>query len=187
MKGFSIVVAISFLACSLSQAGWNWNKEKFHEAKSPMVEQKVTSPSYCYDMGWEFSFFASGYWPENGAFDNELGGGFGITYYLGHNFGIGGEYMVHGGGQAEQVGHLQFVYRFPLGGECCSTVAPYVFGGPGVVSSGSTDMLWYLGGGLDVRFESWGCVGLFGDFSYNWVDQGLDDFTLFRAGFRVPF
>jgi hypothetical protein len=48
-------------------------------------------------------------------------------------------------------------------------------------------MLWNVGAGVDVRFESWGCVGLFGDFSYNWVDQGQPDFTMMRAGIRIPF
>ncbi|HRQ90906.1 MAG TPA: hypothetical protein PLA50_19100, partial [Bacteroidia bacterium] len=87
-----------------------------------------------------------------------------------------------------QVGKFNAVYRFPLGGECCSTIAPYIFGGTGVVAAGSSELLWNIGAGIDIRFESWGCVGLFGDFSYNWVDDARQaDFTLMRAGFRVPF
>jgi hypothetical protein len=48
-------------------------------------------------------------------------------------------------------------------------------------------MLWNIGGGLDIRFEGLGCIGLFGDFSYNWVDEDLPDFTMVRVGVRCPF
>ncbi|MAS94781.1 MAG: hypothetical protein CMO55_16400 [Verrucomicrobiales bacterium] len=187
MKVFSTVLAITFLTCSLTQAGWNWNKEAYHSAKSPMVEQKITSPSYCYDIGWEFSLFASGAWADVANIEGEYGGGLGLTYFLGHNFGIGVEYMKQGGAPIEHVGRLGFNYRMPLGGECCSTIAPYVFGGPGIVGSNSSDMLWYVGGGLDLRFESWGCTGLFADYSYNWVDDNPADFAIIRAGIRVPW
>lgn len=187
MKGFSVFIAVSFLLCSLTQAGWRWDKQKFQSAKAPQVEQRITSDSYCFDTGWEFSLFGSGFWPEDTRLDEEIGGGVGLAYYFGHNLGIEGNYRLHSGSQAEQVGQLNLVYRFPLGGECCSTIAPYVFGGPGVVSSGTTEMLWNVGGGLDFRFESWGCVGMFADYSYNFVEQGLPDFSMVRFGFRFPF
>lgn len=187
MKGISVFFAASFLLCSLAQAGWGWDKQKYHGSKSPMVEQKVTSPSYCFDQGWEFSGYLSGYWPEDNRRTEELGGGVGLSYFFGHNFGLELAYAAHGGAESEQIGRLNATYRFPLGGECCSTIAPYAFGGPGVISSGSSEMFWGLGGGLDIRFESWGCVGMFADFSYNWVDQGLPDFTQWRLGFKLPF
>lgn len=187
MKGFSLAIALSILLCTASQAGWGWNKDAYRQAQTSMVEQRVTSPSYCYDAGFEFSAFGSGFWPEGTLLNNELGGGVGLAYFFGHNFGIEGSYMAHGGSESEQVGHFNAVYRLPLGGECCSTIAPYFFGGPGVISSGDSSFLWNLGGGLDVRFEGWGCVGLFGDFSYNFVNDNLPDFTLVRVGIRVPF
>lgn len=188
MKILSVFFLATFFLVSVAQAGWGWDKQKFHSAKSPMVEQAVTSPSYCYDTGFEFSIFMSGYWPESPSnLSNELGGGFALGYFFGHNFGIEGSYALHGGGDAEHVGKMNAVYRFPLGGECCSTIAPYVFGGPGVVSANTSEFMWNLGGGVDVRFESWGCLGVFADFSYNWVDQTLPDFTQIRAGMRFPF
>lgn len=187
MKRLFVFFTATFLLTSLSQAGWGWNKEKFHSAKSPQVEQRVTSPSYCFDAGWEFSGYMSGYWPEDGRETEEMGGGIALSYFLGHNLGFEGSYALHGGDESEQVGKLNLVYRFPLGGECCSTIAPYVFGGGGVFSAGETELLWNLGAGLDFRLESWGCVGLFTDFSYNWVDDNNPDFTQWRAGFKIPF
>jgi hypothetical protein len=191
MKGISLVFGFSFLLTTLSQAGWGWNKEAFHGAKSPQVEQRITDSSYCYDAGYIFSIYASGLWPEDNRLENAMGGGASLAYFFGHNFGLEGSYMVHGsgtgGGSDIQVGTFNAVYRFPLGGECCSTIAPYIFGGPGVLASGRSEMLWNIGAGIDFRMESWGCIGLFGDFSYNFVDDAQPDFTLFRAGIRLPF
>jgi hypothetical protein len=190
MKGTTLVLGLSLLLCTASHAGWNWNKEAYESAKSG-VEQRVTQPSYCYDAGFEFSGFVTGLWPEDSRLEETIGGGIAIAYFFGHNFGVEGSYSVTGsgtaGGSDNQVATFNAVYRLPLGGECCSTIAPYFFGGPGMISSGSSEMLWNVGVGLDIRFESWGCIGLFGDASYNWVDQGQPDFTLMRAGFRVPF
>lgn len=187
MRSVSLALGLLLLATG-AQAGWNWNKEAYQSAKSSMVEQRITSPSYCYDTGWEISGYASGFWPDSAGFNNSLGGGASLAYFFGRNLGIEAAYMVHGGGVNQHVGHFNAVYRFPLGGECCSTIAPYVFGGLGVVSVGENEMLWNLGAGLDFRLESWGCVGLFTDFSYNFVqDTVIPDFTLVRAGFRVPF
>lgn len=187
MKGIITFSAITLLFCSAAQAGWGWDKAAFHGAKSPMVEQRTTSPSYCYDAGFEFSAFGSGFWPEAQNLDNALGGGVGLSYFFGPNLGIELMYAAHGSGIAEQVGKGNIVYRWPLGGDCCGTIAPYIFGGPGVVSRGDSEFLWNVGGGIDFRLESWGCIGLFSDFSYNWVEDGISDFTMIRAGFRVPF
>lgn len=187
MKGLTLAFGFSLFLCNASQAGWGWNKDAYQSAKSSMVEQRITSPSYCYDTGFEFSFYGSGFWPEDTRLNNEMGGGVALAYFFGHNFGIEGNYAAHGGGNSEQFGHLNLVYRLPLGGECCSTIAPYFFGGPGVASSGDEAFLWNVGGGIDLRFESWGCIGLFGDYSYNWIDDNLPDFTQVRFGVRVPF
>ncbi len=192
MKGTALVLSLSLLLCTASQAGWRWNKEAYQSAKSSAIEQRVTSPSYCFDAGFEFSGFYSGLWPEGNILDDAHGGGIALAYFFGHNLGIEGSYHFHGAGgpagRNMQVGKLNLVYRIPLGGECCSTIAPYFFGGGGVAAGNGSDLLWNVGAGIDFRFESWGCVGLFSDISYNWVEDGVQpDFTMLRAGFRVPF
>jgi len=192
MKLNSGLVAATALLLSgtFAQAGWSWNKQRYEAAKTAMVEQRVTSPSYCFDKGWEFSFFGSGIWlnnPNPGS-ANQFGAGGALSYFFGHNLGLEGSYSAHGGTQSEQIGKTNLVYRFPLGGECCSTIAPYVFGGVGVISSGPSEFLWNVGGGIDWRLESWGCIGMFADYSYNGVNGNfIPDFTQLRVGFRVPF
>lgn len=187
MKGIFVFLAATAILSSVCHADWRWDKSQASGPKSPMVEQRISSDSYCFDSGFVFSGFVSGYWPEDSNFGNSIGGGASLAYFFGHNLGFELSYAAHGSGVAEQVGTGNLVYRFPLGGECCATLAPYVFGGPGVVSSGNSEFLWNLGAGMDFRSEAWGCIGFFGDFSYNFVNGNLPDFTMFRAGVRFPF
>ncbi len=189
MKAFLILLGSSLLLCSSLQAGWGWDKQAYRSSKS-MVEQRVTSPSMCFDTGYEFSLYMTGFWPQDPRLNNTTGGGVALGYFFGHNLGLEGSYHLQGDGGSGsdiQVGKLNAVYRFPLGGECCSTIAPYIFGGPGVISAGTSEMIWNLGGGIDWRFESWGCVGVFADYSYNWSQGTIPDFTMLRAGIRIPF
>ncbi len=187
MKGTITLLAITVLFSSIAQAEWGWNKEAYQSAKSPMVEQTITSESYCYDAGFEFSGFGSSFWPDADGLSNSIGGGAALSYFFGPNLGVELMYALHGSGVVDHVGKGNIVYRWPLGGDCCGTIAPYVFGGPGIVSLGTNEFLWNVGGGIDFRLESWGCIGLFSDFSYNWVEGNGTDFTMIRAGFRVPF
>src|SRR5690606_8706396 len=128
MKGFALVLGIASLIGLPAQAGWRWDKDSYQSAKKS-VEQRVTSPSYCYDAGYEFSAYFSGFWPEDNRLENAMGGGVALSYFFGHNFGLEGSYHVHGSGTAGgsdiQVGKFNAVYHIPLGGECCSTIAPY--------------------------------------------------------------
>jgi hypothetical protein len=188
MKRILVALAASALLCSVSHAGWGWNKNAFHSAKSALVQQTVTGSSYCFDAGFEFSAFGSGFLTDDGSGDDAIGGGVALAYYFGHNLGVEASYSLYGSDVAEHVGTFNLIYRFPLGGKCCSTIAPYIFGGPGVASVGNSEFLWNAGAGIDFRLESWGCVGLFGDYSYNWVKDGaFPDFNLVRVGVRVPF
>ncbi len=82
-----------------SQAGWRWDKDAYEGAKSG-VEQRVTSPSYCFDAGFEFAGYFSGFWPEDNRLEDTMGGGVAISYFFGHNFGLEGSYHLHGSGTA---------------------------------------------------------------------------------------
>ncbi|MEX2580917.1 MAG: outer membrane beta-barrel protein [Verrucomicrobiales bacterium] len=187
MKGISVFFAISFVLCSVSQADWRWDKQRREAPKSPMVEQRITSPSHCFDTGFVISGFASGFLPDDSRLDDSVGGGASLAYFFGHNWGVELSYALNGSAPNAQVGTGNLVYRLPLGGECCANVAPYVFGGPGVASAGHTEFLWNVGGGIDIRSEAWGCMGIFADVSYNWVDDNISDFTLVRGGIKIPF
>ncbi len=136
----------------------------------------------CYDPGFEFSGFLAGILPEEG--DDELGGGASLGYFLTENVGVELSYSVLATESEEHVVTGNLVYRFPMKDAC---IAPYVLVGGGVVTNGHTNGLYDVGGGIDVRFDSWGCIGVFADATYNWVEDDGADFTLVRLGFRVPF
>jgi len=57
----------------------------------------------------------------------------------------------------------------------------------GGLSDGPTEFLFDAGAGIDIRFESWGCMGLFGDYLYSFTDDDLQDFSMVRLGFKMPF
>jgi hypothetical protein len=150
--------------------------------KNPVEKNPVVPTGCeCFGTGFEFSGFVAGAIPDSG--DGEMGGGASIGYFFTENIGIETSYTVAAFQSEEHILTANLVYRMPIKDLC---IAPYVLLGGGVLTNGSTDGLWDLGGGLDIRFDSLGCVGLFVDATYNWVD-GDRDFTLVRGGVRIPF
>ncbi len=172
----SAAIAAAFLA-SAAVAG--------DYGKAPIVKGPVIDPGCaCYSPGFEFSGFAAGLIPD-GAGEDEFSGGASIGYFLTENIGIETSYSVFDTDPSEE--HLitvNLVYRFVNTDAC---FAPYVMAGGGLLTNGSTRGLYDVGAGVDIRLESLGCVGLFADATYNWVEDDGADFTLIRAGFRIPF
>lgn len=177
------VIAATLLATGSARADWRWDKQRQHDA---FVEEKTTAPSYCFDGGWDIGGFVSGIWPENVS-NNGLGGGVALSYFFNRNLGFELSYAAHGNGVSQQVGMGTLVYRVPIETDRAVAFAPYVFGGPGVLSDGGSEFLWEIGGGVDVRFASWGCTSLFADYTYGFADDNLSDFSMVRLGFKLPF
>ncbi len=154
-------------------------------AKSPVVKGPIIDPGCaCYEPGFEFSGFAAGLLPD-GAGEDQFSGGASLGYFFTENLGIETSYSVFDVDPSEE--HLitaNLVYRFVNKDAC---FAPYIMAGGGVLTNGSTRGLYDVGAGVDIRFESLGCLGLFADATYNWVEDDGEDFTLIRAGFRIPF
>ncbi len=142
---------------------------------------KVPLGCNCYDPGFEFSGFLAGIIPEESG--GELGGGASLGYFLTENVGVELSYSILATDSAEHVVTGNLVYRFPIKDAC---IAPYILVGGGVKTNASTAGLYDVGAGLDMRFDSWGCLGVFTDATYNWLSDE-QDFTLVRLGFRVPF
>ncbi len=192
MKTLSVFLTTAAVLLSMTasdaEAGWRFKKDELYGGKNPIegVAQTTTSASYCFDSGFDFSAFGAGLWPEAGT--NGVGGGIGFSYFFNRNIGVEVDYAVFGQGTAEQVYGGKLIYRIPLdGGGFSGDWAPYFFGGAGGVSLGSTQGFYSAGGGIDVRLESWGCIGFFAEYSYNFVDSWISDFSQVRAGVRLPF
>lgn len=183
MKKILSTLAILTASFSLATAG-DWG------GKSPIAPSGKGSvgggPSgcACYDSGFEFGGYLSAWFPDgDSSYEDEIGGGASLSYFATPNFGIEAAYSVIATDSEKQIATVNAVYRFVNTASC---VAPYVMAGGGLQANGSNHGLLDVGAGIDMRFESWGCIGLFADATYNWVEDAAD-FTLVRAGIKIPF
>ena len=135
----------------------------------------------CFGAGFEFSGFGAGLIPDSG--DGELGGGAALSYFFDASLGVEISYAVFAFDSAEHLIGANLVYRMPNTSSC---FAPYILLGGGVMTNSSTNGYFDVGAGLDIRFDSWDCIGIFVDGTYNWASDA-EDFTQVRTGFRIPF
>lgn len=202
MKRFlGIIISLGLLGGAVqAQTGWNWDSQAYYGQhtgstgsayqdyydQGSQVPVHVLDPSVCYEPGWDFGGYFSAMFPNDSTRANGVGGGVALSYFFDRNIGVEFNYALHGQGEAQHVMHANAIYRLPINGCFCGAWAPYVFGGGGLVANGQFDTLFDIGAGVEVRFQAWGCVALFTDYSYNFVEKNLD-FSQVRAGFRLPF
>jgi hypothetical protein len=118
----------------------------------------------------------------NTPFDNRLGGGLGVTYFLNRNLGIGGEtYYTDDNGLKPDAANASVVFRWPIDD---TALAPYVFGGGGRMWEPLNQWTAHAGGGLEMRFTPQ--FSVFGDARYVLADD-TDNFGMARAGVRFRF
>ncbi len=181
MKKLLSTIVLLAVSAGLATAGDYYSKAPV--SKGPVVTPPPICP--CFDPGVELSLFGAGIFPDAGD-EDELGGGVGVGMFFTENLGINVSYHAFNTDPSvEHYGTADLVLRFPIHELC---IAPYVFGGGGVVTNGTTEGLYRAGGGIDIRMDSMGCVGLFVDGAYNWVDgDDHDDAVIARVGFKIPF
>ena len=196
-KIFIAILSLGFFGTlANAQSGWNWDAQQYYGQADPtpqdyynegsQVPVYSVDPSICFEPGWDFGGYFSGMFPDDGATENGYGGGILLSYFFDRNIGIEMNYAAHGQGEAKHVFHTNAVYRLPINSCFCGAWAPYAFGGIGFQANGEFDMLFDIGVGVEVRFQSWGCTALFADYSYNFVEKDWD-FQQVRAGFKLPF
>ena len=189
-----------FAAAAEAQTGWNWNSQQYYGQtnnyapsaqdyydRGSQVPVTTVDPSLCFSTGWDFGGYFSAMFPDStNQIANGYGGGFLLSYFFDSNLGLELNYAAHGQGDARHVFHTNAIYRLPVNACFCGAWAPYAFGGVGFTADGNFDMLFDVGVGIEVRFQSWGCTAFFTDYSYNFVEKDLD-FSQLRAGFKLPF
>lgn len=167
--------------------------------KNPLT---VDNRCPCFFEGLQVGVFATGVWGPNALGneyinnpvagapgqkgDNALGAGVSLTYYFTESFALEYSYSWLDSRSDRHINALDALYRFRLDDSCW---APYLMGGIGLNSDGGTEGIYRLGAGVEYRLSN--CVGIFADYSHNWVaggDEGWgNDFNLGRAGLRIPF
>jgi hypothetical protein len=188
-------VTVSYLAtllwCGSALAG---PVSEPYASEKNMVAEPVGP---CYLPGFEFGLFGSGIWgpdslgneyhpPVKG--DDALGAGVSLAYFFTARIGLEYSYAWHATESDRHLHTLDLRYRMPLGDSC---LAPYLIGGGGVNTDGGVFGVYRAGAGLEYRPEAWAGVGIFADYTHNWIAGGSEgwgnSFNQGRVGIRFQF
>lgn len=179
MKKILLIMSLA-LASSALLAGTPTYSGK--SAKAPVQPAPVGCE--CFAPGvFTLGVFGGGALPSDGDRDDGLGGGALFEYFFTENIGLQASYGAYAPNPVHHVYGADLVVRFPIDSLC---IAPYILGGGGAVSNGSTGGYWDAGLGIDVRLPSWNCAGIFADAAYHWSAGDNEDFTLIRLGVKFP-
>jgi hypothetical protein len=168
---FALVASLSLVASSF--AGHQMASGK--DYKSPPADP-------CFrDQEFQIDTFGLYGWSVEGSHDDGFGGGVGVNYFFLRNLGVGIDGSLRDASSALWTASASLIVRFPIEGSVC--VAPYILGGGGVQTNGTTHGAFHAGGGLEFRLPAG--FGFFGEGRYYWA--GNDDQVQARLGFRVVF
>lgn len=176
----TIVVSSALLAAAQAGTEYTMAPPASIQAQAPM---KVPALCDCFkESTASVSLYAAAILPNgNGELDDSLGGGLALDYFFSTHVGIEVDATW---GATDGTVHIftgSVVLRYPIEHLC---LAPYIFGGGGVQTDGSTQGVSHVGAGIDYRISH--CIGIFADARYTWT-QDTQDYTLIRAGVRMAF
>lgn len=149
-----------------------------------MVQPMAPTGCDCFAPGAAFGVFGGGIFPEDDG-EDAAGGGVLYDYFFTEYFGFQGSYGLF----ATSSEHHQFdgslVLRAPIRSLC---IAPYLMGGAGMSVNGDNNTDYHLGAGIEARFASMDCMGVFVDGTYHFAANDQDsDFTVGRVGVKFRF
>ena len=152
------------------------------KAVSPI--QPVPDQEYdCFAPGFTFGAFAGGMFPSRGN-NNVAGGGMLTEYFVTENLGFQGSYGVYATNSEHHQMDGSIIYRLPIKE---IGIAPYVMTGGGVGTNATTRGDFHVGGGVEARFASLDCMGIFLDANYHFASGSNSDFTVARLGVKFRF
>ena len=173
-------IAFPLIAC-LALASSAFAGQEVKESK----EYKTPAEPCFKDQELQLDIFGS--WTDAAAHNsnrNGFGGGLGVNYFFMKYVGFGIDGDVYDGGHhavADFTGRL--IVRFPIEmGSFC--IAPYAFGGGGIMFDDTTVGTWHTGGGLEWRATH--TLGVFTEGRYTWGAEANNAVQV-RAGVRIVF
>jgi hypothetical protein len=170
-------IAIPFLAC-LAIASSAFAGHEMKESK----EYKAAAEPCFKDQELQLDVFAS-YTDSRGSHGDGFGGGLAVNYFFMKYVGVGVDGNIFDGdsnGVWDATGRV--IFRYPIEGSVC--LAPYIFGGGGVLTDSVTVGTWHAGGGLEWRATH--TIGIFGEGRYTWGADNQDAAQA-RLGVRFVF
>ena len=152
-------------------------------------------PDDCFGPGWELGFFGSdfigmnsydGNHGDNGGKEhpNYAGGGVTVSYFFTRNFGLETSYNVSSQDAELHSVRAALVARFPIAD---TNFAPYVLAGGGVDLDSFKGGAYHAGVGVEYRFPTANCMGIFTDGTYNIVAPDNNDHILLSTGVQFKF
>lgn len=146
-------------------------------------KKTITPVEPCFkDQELQLDLFGSYTDTQGGGHSDGFGGGLAVNYFFLRYIGVGVDGNVYDGDQAVWDATARIIARYPIEGALC--IAPYIFGGGGVETNGTTVGTVHVGGGLEWRATHQ--IGVFGEGRYTWAGHD-DDGTQVRVGVRVVF
>jgi hypothetical protein len=156
-----------------------------HEAYASK-EYKSPAPEPCFqEQELQLDVFGSySGTKDNGIVGDGFGGGVGVNYFFMRNLGISVSGNVYEGTADHEVWNFDadLVLRFPIDDIC---VAPYILGGGGILTDGTTVGTWNAGLGLEWRASQ--SFGVFAEGRYIWGASDDTDNAQARVGLRFVF
>ena len=148
-------------------------------------DYKTPAPEPCFkDVELQLDVFGSyTNTVDRSRYSDGWGGGVALNYFFTRYIGLGGGFNLYDG-NAGGVWNVDasVIARYPLElGTFC--IAPYILGGGGVQTDGTTVGTWHAGGGLEWRATP--SIGIFGEGRYTWAEDS--DSASARVGLRFVF
>lgn len=152
---------------------------------SKTVQPTIAPPQGCdcFAPGFSMGAFGGAFMPSH---RNSAAGGGGVLgeYFVNENLGFQGSYGAYATNSAHHQMDASIVLRAPIKSLC---IAPYIMAGGGIGTNAVTRGDFHVGGGLEARFASLSCMGVFVDGNYYFASGTNTDFTIARLGVKFRF
>lgn len=152
---------------------------------SKTVQPTIAPPQgcECFAPGFAMGAFGGAMFPSHRG-EGVGGGGMLAEYFFTENLGIQGSYGVYASNSEHHQADGSIVFRMPIKSLC---IAPYVMAGGGVGTNAVTRGDFHVGGGIEARFASLNCMGVFVDGNYYFASGNNADLTIARLGVKFRF
>jgi len=177
-------IATLLLSAVLASSTFAGSPAPYSGKGGKIVQPMAPDGCECFAPGAAFGVFGGGIFPEEGGSD-AAGGGVLAEYFFNPYIGLQGSYGLY----ATSSEHHQFdgslVLRYPITSLC---IAPYILGGGGFSTNSDDNTDYHAGAGIEARFASMDCMGVFVDGTYHFAADDQDsDFTVARLGVKFRF
>lgn len=172
------------LSAALASSALAGTTTTYSDTSSKVVQPMAPTGCDCFAPGAAFGLFGGGIFPD-GDGDEAAGGGIVYDYFFTEYVGFQGSYGLFSTSSEHHQFDGSLVLRAPIRSLC---IAPYIMGGAGFSTNSDNNSDYHFGAGIEARFASMDCMGLFLDGTYHFAADDQDsDFSIARLGVKFRF